>query len=463
MADVAAPRRNRLLLSQWHDLLDDDAFRSYWFMRVANNGAANAVTYALLVFTVRHSQNAIATGGLLLTIIVPSAVLGAFAGVVVDRLPRGLILFLSFILRAVLVFLLTGAKDDLLGLYTVSLGISIVAQFSIPAEQAVLPQIVSGDRFTAANSFINLGCLVAQVLGALALGPALLKTTNGDPLLFILAGLFVLSAVLVTVIPQFHFLPGPEHRVTEAVRGARRDFAESWMTLTRDPIAYLSLILLVVANISVIILTTLIPKFATQVLHVAPEDIVFVLAPAAIGVFLGLRLVQWLTHHLNKLVTISGSYLAMAGSLVALGLVPLSGRIIEDIDPAGLFSSGPLNEKVARIAATIVYANVYGFAYTVVITMGRVLIYERIPHDMQGRVFAAQSVLANLLAIVPVLLAGVLADAVGVAPVLIAGGLVAVLAAAWTQMQSSRAVPARRTGIVPRRKREDDPPASRPL
>ena len=94
-AQPRANRGNRFLLAQWVDLLEDDSFRRYWLMRLASHGATNALTYSLLVFTVRHSTSAIATGVLLLTLIVPSALLGAIAGVAVDRLPRGLILFVA--------------------------------------------------------------------------------------------------------------------------------------------------------------------------------------------------------------------------------------------------------------------------------------------------------------------------------------------------------------------------------
>jgi MFS family permease len=90
---------------------------------------------------------------------------------------------------------------------------------------------------------------------------------------------------------------------------------------------------------------------------------------------------------------------------------------------------------------TVLYANLYGFALTIVLTMGRALINERVPWQMQGRVFAAQSVLTNLCAIVPVVLAGLLADTIGVQPVLICAGIGAILAAIWSQARSSR-VPA---------------------
>lgn len=441
MSELAVPRRNRLILSQWSELLERDDFRRFWLMRLANTSAVNALSYALLVFTVRNSASAIATGVLILTILVPSAVLGAFAGVVVDKLPRGLVLFASFAARVALVFLLIEAKDSLTMLYAVAFGLGVVSQFAVPAEAAVLPQIVRPERLTAANSFVNLGLLASQVVGMLILAPVLLKTTNGDPLLFILMAFFGFAAVMVTVIPQCHFR-SRESREAVSIQGARRDFAEGWLTLVRDQVAFLSLALSVVAATSTLVIVALLPKFSTKVLGIQPENIVFVLAPAAIGIFLGLRSVEWLSTRFNKLLTISGAYLLMAASLVALGLVPATARLLADINLLGLFEPGPLNDQSARILATVLYANVYGFGFTAVLTMGRVLLNERIPLNMQGRVFAAQSVLGNMTAIPPVVLASLLADSVGVEPVLVAAGVFALIAAVWSRVKSSRTVPA---------------------
>jgi MFS family permease len=437
-APPPAKRGNRFLLSQWVELLDDDSFRRYWFMRLASHGAANALTYSLLVFTIRLSDNAFATGVLLLTLIVPSAMLGAISGVIIDKLPRGLVLFGSCILRALLVFALMSAKESLPALYAVSLGLGIVTQFAVPAEAAVLPQIVAQGRLVAANSFINLGTLASQVVGMMVLAPIFLKTTNGDPLLFMICGLFATAAVLITIIPQFHFM-AEKGAPKVTIRSARREFAESWIRLNRDPVAFLGLILLVVTGASTLIVATLLPKFSVHVLNVAPENIVFILAPVTIAVFLGLRSVEFLADHFNRLAMISGAYVLMAASLIALGLVPGSADLLEDIDPTGILSA--LGGSAPRIAATIIYANVYAFALTIVLTMGRTLLNERVPREMQGRVFAAQTVLANLVAIAPVLLAGLLADAVGVEPVLVGAGIAALLAAAWSHARSSRVVP----------------------
>jgi hypothetical protein len=132
----------------------------------------------------------------------------------------------------------------------------------------------------------------------------------------------------------------------------------------------------------------------------------------------------------------------MAASLIALGLVPGAADVLQSLVPAGLFSDSALGEQGARIAVTILFANCYGFSLTVVTTMGRVLLNERIPLEMQGRIFAAQAVLSNLVAIGPVVAAGLLADAAGVEPVLICAGVGALLAAAWSQARSSRVVAA---------------------
>jgi MFS family permease len=150
----------------------------------------------------------------------------------------------------------------------------------------------------------------------------------------------------------------------------------------------------------------------------------------SIAIFLGLRSVEFFSERFNRLVTISAAYVLMAAALIALGFTSTVAGMIE--------GAGPMNQQASRILVTILFANVYGFAMTVVLTMGRVLLNERVPQRMQGRIFAAQSILSNLTAIVPIVVAGLLADAAGVQPVLIIGGIAALLAAAWSQARSSR-------------------------
>jgi hypothetical protein len=60
------------------------------------------------------------------------------------------------------------------------------------------------------------------------------------------------------------------------------------------------------------------------------------------------------------------------------------------------------------------------------------LVNERLPIEIQGRVFAAQVVLTNLASIPPILLAGFLSELFGVEPIMLLTVAILVGAAAWS-------------------------------
>ena len=66
-----------------------------------------------------------------------------------------------------------------------------------------------------------------------------------------------------------------------------------------------------------------------------------------------------------------------------------------------------------------------GMALALVIVSARVVLQERPPAAMRGRVIAAQLALANAVAVLPLLLGGSLADRVGIRPVMSLLGLLA--------------------------------------
>jgi len=132
--------------------------------------------------------------------------------------------------------------------------------------------------------------------------------------------------------------------------------------------------------------------------------------------------------------SVGGSFGAMLGMVLLLAFVGPFGDALQDINPAGLFDPGPFGESSARIMISSVLGAALAFAFTFVNIVGRSIVNERIPREMQGRVFAAQTVLTNLASIPPILLTGLLADVIGVSPVFfliaIAGALLAMYYAA---------------------------------
>ena len=403
-------------------VMQEVAFRRYWFARALSQAAHNAMVYAFLVLIVRETGTTIHTSLLLLCFIIPPATLGSVSGVVSDRLPRGLLLFSGFLLKGIMAFVFVVSNQGVWMIYVVSLGTAVVGQFSSPSESAVLAQVVPRDRLTVANSMYNLGSALGQVMGVLLLAPLFLKTAGAEALFLILFFLYLGAAILVLTVPGIGILRLPEAQREGAPRtfqGVRREFAEGWQTLRRDRTAYVSMFMLVLGSTSLLVATALAPRFSEKVLGVSTENAVYVFAPAAIGIFLGLRLVDWLSHRISKPVLVTCGFLLVVFCLVTLALVSRAASTLESLNPLGIFDPGPFGQTAARIMVTLAFASVAGFAYAMVAVAARALLNERIPVSMQGRVFAAQSVLSNLASIVPLVLAGALADWLGVSPVLI--------------------------------------------
>ena len=441
MALAWASKLNPWSLAGRSVLLQDVGFRHYWITRALSSTAYNATLYGFLILVVRETGSSIYTSLLILSLILPSATLASLSGVVTDRLPRGLILFAGHLLRALLAMAFVASNGSVWVIYGIALSFGIVGQFSGPVESALLPHIVERERLTNGNSMYNLGGTLGQLTGAVILAPLCLKTVGADTLFTIIAMLYVASAALLLSVPNLGFRRLSEaqrHASHATFRGVRAEFADGWQTLRRDRTAYMGMILLVLGSTSLLVTASLAPRFANQVLGISTENAIYVFAPAAVGGIVGLRLVDWLTHQVSKSWVLTGGFILVVLSMAAMAMVPQSARLLENQNPLGLFSPGPFGTTAARVMVTLFFAGLTGFAYSVVNVAGRSLLNERVPVPMQGRVFAAQTVLANLASIVPLLLAGALADWWGVGPVLIVIAVAVLVIALWGAFQTMR-------------------------
>ena len=184
-----------------------------------------------------------------------------------------------------------------------------------------------------------------------------------------------------------------------------------------------NVLLIARANTTGLMVVTLFPRYATEVLSINTENAIFVVTPAAAGIWLALRFVGRISGSVSPWWSVGGSYAALVVGVMLLAFIRPMGRTLEDWNLVGAFDPGPFGEGTARIIITGVLAAGLAFAFTFVNVVGRSIVNRRIPREMQGRVFAAQTVLTNLASIPPILLTGLLADAIGVTPVFFFVGL----------------------------------------
>jgi MFS family permease len=408
----------------------NDAYRKLWIARLLSHIPVNAVVYTMLILVVEATGRSFFSSLFVVAYIAPTAALGTVSGVLVDRMPKGLVLAGTNALRAGLCVLLAISTGNVLTIYVIAVLFAVASQFAGPAEGAALPAVVDQEDLTAANSLNNLQALISQIVGLMILPAAFLKTIGPEALAVVCAIMFAVSAFNFVLVDG---LGGAISEIPTSIEETRERFAEAWHRLSLDSVSYLSMVVVVLANTTGLVVVTLLPRYSTNVLHVNAENVVFVAAPAAVGIWLALRFVRRLSGRVSPWHSVGGSFAALVGGVALVAFVPLFGDALASANPAELFHPGPFGEGTARIMISSVLGAWLAFAFTFVNIVGRSVINERMPREMQGRVFAGQTVLTNLASIAPILLTGLLADVIGVSPVFfLVAAVCAMLAAYYT-------------------------------
>jgi MFS family permease len=207
---------------------------------------------------------------------------------------------------------------------------------------------------------------------------------------------------------------------------------EGFRILRNNRRAYLSTIYLTTAIALSRVLVVLLPKYTENVLNIKAEDTVFIAAPAALGAGIGLLLAPPLARLIG-----AWRIVALAFGLFLLGLIALGLSVYVEDAIRGRFDLGTidLGEETfgvsGAITVTMMLAIPLGFAFTLVSVASRVVMNQQAPPEAQGRVYAVQMALGDLLSLPPLLLVGIVADSAGVRATLLAASLTAAAGALY--------------------------------
>lgn len=415
-------------------LLKNYRFRRLLESRVLGQAAWNAMIYGLLILVVEQSGSSIQSTFLIVAMTLPSILFGIPGGALADMLPLRFSLTAGYLLRAVVAAALIYYRDDLTYIYFLVFAASCVGQVFTPAEAATVPALVRRDQLSAANSLMVLTLIMGQIIGAVTLAPILLKIL-GPAAVFSVCMLLFLAATYVIgwMASGFGTSRVEEDRPKMGVLDAMR---EGFRILSTRRQAYLAIIYLVTAMAMSKMLIILLPKYTEDVLKIAPEDTVYVAAPAAIGAALGLILTPPLARWFGAWRVVAFGFSVLMLGLMGLGLVVVVRDFIQNNLDFGITF---VEEEVgvsSVITVTMLLAMPVGFAFTLVAVAARVVMNEQAPQEAQGRVFAMQMALGDFLSLLPLLLVGVVADVVGVRATLLAASMSAVALALYLTFTS---------------------------
>ena len=411
-------------------LLGDPLYSRFWLSRLLSQTAQGAILYALLILITDRTDASIYTSLFVICAILPAMFFGLPAGISVDSLPRIPLMVMLNFLRVLFVLALVDANLTLVGIFAVALGLWTIHQFYAPAESALMASLVDRQLFAHAQSLSNLALSVAQLFGLVIIAPVILRLSGPSTLFAVCGVLWTFAAVLVGILPnrQSELSKARERRTS-----LRQSLGNGWRMVRSDHAIYEVFVDDMLVGIGGSAIIGIMPLYLKGVLNTGAENTVFVFAPAALGLLIGLRVAPILSRMIGGRRTATFALILFA---VSVGLFGFIEPVLNLLDDTLALPIGELARQLGLAPITLMVMLLSipsGLATSIGSVAARSVMLARTPPEMRGQVIATQSLFQNFGALIPTLLAGIAADVIGVQRVavaialLTAGGALAAL------------------------------------
>jgi predicted MFS family arabinose efflux permease len=341
---------------------------------------------------------------------IPAILLGAIAGILVDRYRKKQVMVMTNLLRALAVPLILLLPKEFTLLLLVILAVSTVTQFFSPAEQSIIPLVVPPHNLLTANALFAI-----TQLGAITVGFAI-----GEPVLSSIGKHFhetgktlFLSGVYLVAALCCQMMRSPEQRLPQRQGRSINPIPDlqdglSYLRSNRPvqgAIIQLTLIYSIIAALQVLSI-----KLGTEI-GLKPAQFGFLVAATGVGLVLGAGVLGQLGSRIqNKPLPVLGFAIV---SLVLVGYILL---------------------KTLAMALTL--SIILGFGAALIAVPVRTLIQEKTPEAMRGKVFGFENNVENIALSLPLALAGPLADRFGLDAVLVVLSAAIALATLWVHQHN---------------------------
>ncbi|MEH7393427.1 MFS transporter [Bacillus sp. JJ1474] len=362
---------------------------------------------ALQVIVAYHwglDESAIAS--VIITLGLPWVIIGPFASVFVDRLPKKKMMIVCLILRIVFVLGLFFSPNLYYLLVFVFLKGTVAALYD-PARQSTIRMTVPEDQLPEAVTLSQLSVNTMKIIGP-ALGGGIIALFGvKSPFLFEACG-FIIAIIFLISMPKLDedsFVKhSSEKNTIEKQSSYWRELTEGIKHIARTPLLKISILLSSVAFFIIFLYDGLF-VFIAQLLGFSQGNFGLLISGVGLGSVIGsLILGQWTMWRIKPIHFMSGASL-LSGSLIIL--VGLGGMGLIQLPPylwiIGAFFLGLLGSGEAVP---------YGF-----------VLQSETPKHLMGRVSSAAMSLQTFSMLIAPAAGALIAKAVGVPAVLIGAGL----------------------------------------
>lgn len=389
-------------------MFNNKSFVRFWLSRIGAGVASQMLMVALAWQMYDLTASAWDLGLVGLYQFCPALVLTLLAGHVADRFPRKNIVMITWFLQAIVVLgILLALRHEALTrefLLGISLVLGIVRAFQNPAQQAILPTLVTTEHLPRAMALNSMG-YQASVMAGPALG-GLLFAWSADSVYWACLILYALSAYWLLRLKTLK--ANDEHNEPVSVESVLAGVVYVWRRKVILGSITLDLFAVLLGGA-----TALLPIYAKDILHTGPWGLGLLRAAPAVGALMvSVYLTRW---PLKKRV---GKHLF--GSIAVFGLATCVFALSQ-------------NFIISLIALMIT-----GCADMVSVVIRHTIVQLETPENMRGRVSAVNTVFVGASNQLGEFESGATAALMGPIPAVVLGGMGTVLIAlAWSYLFKS--------------------------
>ena len=376
-----------------------------------------------IIYALTHSNTAVS--GIILSFTIPAIMFSLITGVYVDRWSKKAVLYYTNLFRGILLLPFLIPNLHIGFIYTLTFLIAVATQFFLPAESAIIPNLVPQKLILPANAIFSLGIYGTILTGYILAGPILLilgKTYT----IILLAMLFFISTFFIMAIKIKDKTSSKTHLTASlASVSIMKEIKEIFSFIKHTKKVMHGLILLTIAQAVIFMFAVLGPGYVSTVLDVQIESLSWILiAPAAIGMAFGAILLGSIGKKFkSKTLGVMGF---IVGGLTFI-LFPFGRRVTSYEFVHSLNSFLPHVFDITILHIVVVLAFMVGFSISLIFIPSNATIQTETNDAMRGRIYGFLNALVGAVSFLPVAIAGGLADLLGVGTVITAVGILMII------------------------------------
>lgn len=365
-------------------VLANRQFFVLWLAQLVSNfGDWLALLALFSLVTFRWQGTPYEVSGIFLAFALPWAFLGPLAGVFVDRWHLKRTMIGSDLIRAGLVVLLAFA-GELYQIYAITLALSAVSCFFVPAQTAAIPLLVKREELLVANAINAQAVQLNKIVGPAVAG--LLVAWMGESLCFYLDAVsFGISAALLSTIVVARTAEG----AGGGVRAVLRDLRAGLTFLWRHPAIRFVVLAMTAAIFAVGAFDALAAVYVRDALGAEAKVFGSIVSLVGAGTIVGSLLIGRFGQQWPRVL------------LVVLGIFGLG---------VGVF----LLAFSSSLGPALLASFLLGLAAGGVLVPAQTLLQEETPHNILGRLSSSSTAMITVSQLVAVALAGKFAEWMGI-------------------------------------------------